>query len=195
MINKIKKEALENKVPIIKDDSLEYLLNIIKENDFKDILELGCAVAYSAIMMASLNKDIHIDTIEKNDEMYQKAISNIRDVNLENQINIFHMPIENYHTDKQYDFIFVDAAKAQYSKYLEMFLNNLKQDGIMFFDNMAFHGLTKDIESIKNRNTRSLVRKINDFKESMRNDNRFDIILDESIGDGFLVLKRRRLWN
>ena len=195
MINKIKQEALLNKVPIIKDDSLEYLLNLIKDNNFKDVLELGSAVGYSSIMMALLDEDIHIDTIEKNDLMYEKAISNIKLMKLEDRINVIHMAIEEYQTDKQYDFIFVDAAKAQYQKYMEQFLNNLKENGMMFFDNMAFHGLTVNPDEIKNRNTRSLVKKINKFKEYVRNDERFDIMIDESIGDGFLVLKRRRLWN
>lgn len=195
MINKIKEEALLNKVPIIQDKGLDYLLNVLKEEKAKNILELGCAVGYSSIMMALSDDDIRIDTIEKNDEMYQKAIENIKLMNLEDRINVYHLPIEEFETDKIYDFIFVDAAKAQYHKYLEKFLKNLKEDGVMLFDNIAFHGLTKNPEEIKNRNTRALVRKINKFKELVQNDERFDIMIDESIGDGILVLRRRRLWN
>ena len=195
MINKIKEEALINKVPIIKDDSLKYLLDLIKDNNFKDVLELGTAVGYSSIMMACLSEDIKIDTLEKNDEMYLKAIENIKLMNLEDRINVYHLAIEEFETDKLYDFIFVDAAKAQYQKYLEKFLPNLKEEGMMFFDNMSFHGMTSNVEEIKNRNTRSLVKKINKFKEAVRNDARFDIMIDESIGDGFLILKRRNSWN
>ena len=62
----------------------------------------------------------------------------------------------------------------------------------MFFDNMVFHGLTKDPDAIKNRNTRSLVKKINKFKELVKEDSRFDIILYEDIGDGILILTRRK---
>ena len=45
----IKEEALKNHVPIIEDDSLEYIANILKEKKPNKILEIGTAVGYSAI--------------------------------------------------------------------------------------------------------------------------------------------------
>lgn len=192
MIEDIKQKALENKVPIIKDGGLQYLLECIKENDYKDILELGTAVGYSSMHMAALAKDIHIDTIEKNPDMYNQAIANIKNNGYENQISVHFMPIEDFKTDKKYDLIFVDAAKAQYGKYMEMFLDNLKENGIMLFDNMIFHGLIYEVDSITSRNKRSLVKKIIKFRELVSNDERFDIIMKDNIGDGILVLRRRK---
>ena len=191
MIEDIKNKALQEDVPIIKDGGLIFLLDLIKEKQLKDILELGTAVGYSAINMAKLDKDIHIDTIEKNEDMYKQAIVNIENEGLTNQITVHYMPIEEYRTDKQYDFIFVDAAKAQYGKYLEMFLDNLKQDGYVLFDNMVFHNMIYHVDDIKSKNTRSLVKKILKFRESMSNDKRFDIIFYDEIGDGLLLLKRK----
>lgn len=191
MIQEIKSKALENKVPIIKDGGLLFLLDLIKKENIKDILELGTAVGYSSINMAKLDKDIHIDTIEKNKEMYDEAIKNIKDENLDNQINVHFMPIEEFKTYKKYDLLFVDAAKAQYPKYLEMFIDNLKDKGVVLFDNMVFHGLIYDIENIKSRNTRSLVRKIYKFRENVVNDSRFDIMFYDNVGDGLLVLRRK----
>lgn len=191
MIDNIKEDALNNGVPIIKDDGLSFLLDLIKENSYKDILELGTAVGYSAIQMASLDKNIHIDTIEKNEQMYQQAISNINNCKLDNQINIHFMPIEDYKTDRKYDLIFVDAAKAQYGKYLEMFIDNLRPEGKMVFDNMIFHGLIYDVDSIESKNLRNLVKKIVKFRENVHNDKRFDIIVRDDIGDGVFVLSRR----
>jgi len=192
MIEIIKEKALQEGVPIIKDDGLAFLLETIKKNDFKQILELGTAVGYSAINIARLNKDIHIDTIEKNIDMYNQAITNIKKESLDKQISVFNMPIEDFKTDKIYDLIFVDAAKAQYGKYLEMFIDNLAEDGLMFFDNMVFHGLINDVEHIESRNLRNLVKKINKFREMVRNDKRFDIMLFDNIGDGILILSRRK---
>lgn len=192
MIEKIKKEALENEVPIIKDDGLIFLLETIKKRNIKDILELGCAVGYSSIKMASLNKDIRIDTIEKDEEMYKQAINNINNENLNDQIKVHFMPIEEFKTDKKYDLIFVDAAKAQYYKYTEQFINNLKDDGLFVYDNLVFHGLIYEYPNIKSRNLRSLVKKIINFRELMENDNRFDIIFYEDVGDGLLVASRRK---
>lgn len=191
MIEQIKQKALKDGVPIIKDDGLAFLLDLIKENNYKQILELGTAVGYSAINIAKLDKDIHVDTIEKNDDMYNQAIININNESLNKQIDVYHMPIEEYKTDKKYDLIFVDAAKAQYGKYLEMFIDNLDEKGIMFFDNMVFHGLINDIERIESKNLRNLLKKLNKFREMVRNDERFDIMLCDNIGDGILLLSRR----
>ena len=192
MIEDIKQKALKDSVPIIKDDGLAFILKLIKERNCKDILELGTAVGYSAMSMASIDEGIQIDTIEKDPDMYEQAIRNIKENNFSDRITVHHMPIEEFETDKKYDMIFVDAAKAQYGKYMEMFLDNLKDDGVMVFDNMIFHGLIYDQENIRSRNLRNLVRKINSFRESVQNDERFDIMLFDNIGDGILILARRK---
>ncbi len=192
MIDEIKKEALEKGVPIIKDEGLAFLLNYIEEHGCRQILELGTAVGYSSMEMAGLSKDIHIDTIEKNKEMYEQAVANIRNSGLEDQISVYFMPIEEFETDRKYDLIFVDAAKAQYGKYMEKFLDNLNEDSAMIFDNMVFHGLIYEVEKISSRNLRNLVKKIIKFRELVQNDKRFDIIKFDDIGDGILVLTRRK---
>ena len=191
MINDIKQNALKEGVPIIKDEGLTFLLNLIKENNYKSILELGTAVGYSAMNMARLSDDIHIDTIEKNDDMYNQAIENIRKENLDKQIDVYHMPIEEFKTDRLYDLIFVDAAKAQYGKYMEQFLGNLNKDGVMVFDNMIFHGLIYKVDEIESKNLKNLLKKIIKFIELVLNDERFDIMMFDNIGDGILVLRRR----
>ena len=192
MIEDIKEKALKEGVPIIKDEGLIFLLNLIKENNYKDILELGTAVGYSSMEMAKLDKDIHIDTLEKNIDMYNQAIKNIEDNNLKDQIEVHFGPIEEYKTDKMYDLIFVDAAKAQYGKYMEQFINNLKPEGKMVFDNMIFHGLIYDVDNIQSKNLRNLVKKIIKFRQLVHNDERFDIMMNDNIGDGILVLSWRK---
>lgn len=191
MIEEIKSKALEKGVPIIKDEGLSFLLDFISKNNCKNILELGTAVGYSAMNMARLDSDIHIDTIEKNEDMYKQAIANIKESGLDSQISVHFMPIEDFETDKVYDLIFVDAAKAQYGKYMEKFLPNLKKDGHMLFDNMVFHGLIYKVDEIESKNLRNLVKKIVKFREMVHIDPRFDIIEKDNIGDGILILSRR----
>ena len=89
--------------------------------------------------------------------MYDQAIKNIINQGLSEQISVHFGPIEEYRTTKMYDLIFVDAAKAQYPRYLEQFLPNLKDEGAMVFDNMVFHGLIYEVEKIGNRNTRCVI--------------------------------------
>jgi len=192
MIDEIKTKAIKEGVPIIRDEGLAFLLNYISEHHCKQILELGTAVGYSAISMARLSKDIHIDTIEKDPDMYEQALKNIRENDLQDQISLFFMPIEDFVSAKHYDLIFVDAAKAQYGKYTEQFLDNLSEDGAMIYDNMIFHGLVYDIDHITSRSLKSLVKKIVKFSEMVHNDERFDIMDFDNIGDGILVLTRRK---
>ena len=191
MIDKIKEKALDEDVPIIKDDGLVFLLHLIEERKCRSILELGTAVGYSSISMAMLSEDIVIDTLEKNEDMYRQAIANIRAEGLEDRTKVHFTAIEDFRTDKKYDLIFVDAAKAQYMRYTEQFIDNLSPDGVFVYDNMIFHGMVYDVEGIRNRNTRSLVRKLIKFLDLMRNDERFDIMFYEDVGDGLLVASRR----
>ena len=188
----LKEYAANNHVPIIKDGGLDFIIALIKKDDCKMILELGSAIGYSAIKMAKTATDIYIDTLEKNEEMYLKAKENIAKAALNDRISIYHTDIKDFKTDKLYDLIFVDAAKAQYYNYLNQFIGNLKEDGVMVFDNIAFHGMVKDPSLTKNRNTKALVKKIRKFKELVQEDDRFDIMIYEDIGDGILTLRRRK---
>ena len=188
----LKEYAANNHVPIIKDGGLDFIIALIKKADCKMILELGSAIGYSAIKMAKTAADIYIDTLEKNEEMYLKAKENIAEAALNDRISIYHTDIKDFKTDKLYDLIFVDAAKAQYYNYLNQFIGNLKEDGVMVFDNIAFHGMVKDPSLTKNRNTKALVKKIRKFKELVQEDDRFDIMIYEDIGNAILTLRRRK---
>ncbi len=189
--SEFREKALEEGVPIIQETGLSFLLGLIHRYEIKEILELGTAVAYSSIQMALSSEEITIDTVEKEDAMVREALRNIEEAGLADRIRVHHCPAEEFVTQKTYDLIFVDAAKAQYAHYLEHFLPNLKEDGFMVFDNMLFHGMVYDADHLKNRGTRSMVKKIIKFREEVQKDERFAIMIDDSIGDGILVLKRR----
>ena len=88
--NELGEFAKENKVPIIQDDSLIYLLTIIRLKKVTRILEIGTAIAYSSLQMANMSDDIIIDTIERDDEMYDIAKANVEKYNKQAQIKIHH---------------------------------------------------------------------------------------------------------
>ena len=75
-MEELEKYAKENKIPIMQKDGILYLTNYIKENNIKNILEIGSAIGYSAIMMARLDKNIKVTTIEKDKDRYNIAVSN-----------------------------------------------------------------------------------------------------------------------
>ena len=75
-------------VPIMLKDGIEFLLEYIKNNNIKNILEIGTAIGYSSIRMAQVNNDIKVTTIERDSKMYNEALKNIKSFNLDNRINV-----------------------------------------------------------------------------------------------------------
>lgn len=182
----IEKYASEYKIPIMQEEGLEFLLQYIEENNITKILEIGAAIGYSAIRMALLRPDIRVVTVERDSERYREAVNNIKAFGLENQVTIYHMDAFDLELDEQFDFIFIDAAKAQYTKFFEKFKKNLKVGGTILSDNLNFHGLTEDPEQIKGKNLRSLVRKINAYREFLKENQEFETKFYD-LGDGIAV--------
>lgn len=189
-IRRLEEYAEEHNVPIMMKDGIEFLTQYIKDNNVKTILEIGSAIGYSAIRMALVDNTIKVTTIERDTVRYNEAVKNIKEFNLENQIEIFNADALDFETDKQYDLIFIDAAKAQYIKFFEKYKNNLKQDGTIISDNLDFHGLVKNPELTSNRNTKQLVRKINTYIEFLKENKEFKTEFI-SLGDGIGISKRR----
>ena len=183
MFNDLKEYAQLNKVPIIRDDSLSLLLQIIKDNNIKDVLELGTAIAYSAINIASLG--VRVTTLERNKDMYLEAQKNISKYNLSQLIDSILVDALEYTPNKTFDLIFIDAAKAQNTKFVERYTPFLKQGGYIIVDNINFHGLKSTDQGIS-KNLRSMLKKIEAFKEYIMNNPLFDTYFDNS-GDGLSI--------
>ena len=188
-ILELEKYALENNIPIMMKDGIEFLTNYIKENNITNILEIGSAIGYSAIRMCLVNDDVKVTTIERDIKRYNEAIKNINEFNLNDRINIINDDAFNVELDNKYDLIFIDAAKSQYVKFFEKFKLNLKENGVIVSDNLDFHGLVnKDINTIESRNVRGLVRKLNTYIEFLKNNEEFETTFYE-IGDGISISK------
>ena len=169
-------------------DGILFLTNYIKENKIKRILEIGTAIGYSAIKMALIDKDIHVVTIERDEERYKEALKNIKLFNLENQIDVIFDDAFNVELSDKFDLIFIDAAKSQSIKFFEKFKSNLDINGTIITDNINFHGLTH-AEYIKNRNTRQMIGKIRKYIEFLENNQEFTTYFIDD-GDGISISKR-----
>lgn len=190
MLREIELYAKENRVPIMMKDGIEYLCNFIKENNIKNILEIGSAIGYSAIKMALVDKDIKITTIEKDKNRYDVAISNIDKFNLNDRINIILGDALETEIDGVYDLIFIDASKGNNINFFNKYSKNLRDGGVIVTDNLLFHGLVRDESLIETRNQRGIVRKIKQFIEFLDNNNDYDTeYLD--IGDGIAISRRK----
>lgn len=191
-IVELRNYGLENSVPIISDDGLALLLSVIRMKNVKSVLEVGTAIGYSSICMA-LEGDIYIDTIERNSKMYEEAIKNIKDLGLENQINVHFCDALEIDEAKlgKYDLIFIDAAKAQYTRFFEKFTPYLNDNGVVFTDNLIFHGMSEmERGEIPSKNLRALVRKIDNYNKYLSDNENFKTTFI-NVGDGVALSVRK----
>lgn len=189
-MRELEEYAKINNIPIMQKDGILYLINYIKENNIKNILEIGSAIGYSSIMMASINSDIRITTIERDKDRYDLAVSNIKKYNLDNQINIIYGDAVDTDITGMYDLIFIDAAKGKNIFFFEKYKNNLIKRGTIITDNLSFHGLVEDNSLIKTKNQKGIVNKIKDFISFLDNNDEFDTEYIP-VGDKIAISKRR----
>ena len=192
-IDQIKNQARQEHIPIMVEEGMQFLCDYLKNNiQLNDILEVGSAVGYSAMNFARIRQQIKVDTIEIDEQLYLQAVKNVADSNLANQITCIHSDALVYTTDKQYDFIFIDAAKGQYKNYLEHFYDNSHKGTIFAFDNVSFHGMIDHPQLTTNKRTLNLIKRIKKFRDWILVEPRFSVDFHEDIGDGILIAKRIR---
>ena len=188
LIKEMKEYAEDNNVPIITDEGINYIRNYIKENNIKRILEVGAAIGYSSILMALTDEEITITTIERDEKRYLEAVKNIKKFHLEERITLLYKDAFDVELSEEFDLVFIDAAKAQNTRFFEKFSKNLAKQGTIITDNMNFHGLVEDESKIESRNLRALIRKVKAYHEFLENNEDFKTTF-LNIGDGLAVSK------
>ncbi len=178
--------ALKENVPIMNKEGIDFMCNLISENNVKSILEIGSAIGYSSIKMALCDKDILVTTIERDKTRYSEAVKNINNCKLDDRINIINDDALDTDIKGKYDLIFIDAAKGQNIKFFNKYKDNLNDKGVIVTDNMLFHGLVEEKERIRNKNLRQLVNKIKKYIEFLKDNKEYNTTFYR-IGDGIAV--------
>ena len=119
LIGEMEEYASLKNVPIIEKKSIAFIMKYIKDHNVKSVLEIGSAIGYSAILMASAKEDTIVTTIERDEERYMECLKNVKKCGLDKKINVvFQDALEvNLNEDVKYDLIFIDAAKGQYTRF------------------------------------------------------------------------------
>ena len=188
-LEEIRQKALEDHIPIIMDDTLEVIGKKLKENPPKRILEIGAAVGYSAMCFSEfLAEDGIIETIERDEERIKEAKVNIKNVGVEDKINLYEgdaveiLPTLN----GKYDMVFIDAAKGKYPFFLKEALRMINQNGVIFADNILYKGYV--MSDYNKHKQRTAVRNLREYiKEVSENPNLETEILE--VGDGLAISK------
>ncbi len=183
MLEVLKQYAKAHLIPIICDDGLLFLKQTIEAYKIKHVLEIGTAIGYSAIFMAS--QGCHVTTMERNEEMIKLAKKHIKAFH---QIKLIECDALLYEEgfNQKFDMIFIDAAKAQYKKIFEKYTPYLNEGGIVVCDNLNFHHLDK---TKVNRNTRQLINKLEQFKEFLENHDLYHTQFFDD-GDGMSITRK-----
>lgn len=188
-LEKIKKKALEDKVPIIMDDTLEVVAKISTEIKPNKILEIGTAVGYSAICFSEyLQENGKIDTIERDTERVKEARENIKKAEVEDKINIYEgdaveiLPTLN----DEYDVVFIDAAKGKYPFFLNQALRMIRQGGVIIADNVLYKGYV--MSDYNKHKQRTAVRNLREYIAEITNNDKLETKILE-VGDGLAISK------
>ena len=185
--------AVAHHVPIMEDQGIRELVDLLKVQQPKRILEIGSAIGFSAIKMAEALPKCALDTVERDDSRYGKAVEFIAQSGFAEQIRIFHadaLELALSELESQYDAIFIDAAKGQYERFFNKYETLLAKGGIIYCDNMAMHGLSDIPLSEVPRRKRTMIRNLAAFKEHMLNHPAYDTEL-LSVGDGIMVCRKK----
>jgi predicted O-methyltransferase YrrM len=186
-INELKLKAQSLKVPILSDDGLLFLVETLEKHQVRTVLEIGSAVAYSALAM-TIHTGVKVTTIEREPELHALARKNVLNFELTNEITLLFGDALDIELDpsSRFDAIFIDAAKAQYEKFFTKFEPYLNVGGIIITDNLNFHNVDLDTVS---RGTKNLVKRLESFKQFLKDHTDYESELFD-IGDGMSISKR-----
>lgn len=141
-LEKVKMKAIKEHIPIIMDDTLEKIQEILLQENPAKILEIGTAVGYSASQFVRFAPSAIVDTIELDEERAKEAKENVKKIGIENQINILvGNAVDILPTlEGEYDIIFIDANKGKYPVFLQEGIRLAKNNGIILADNILYKG-------------------------------------------------------
>lgn len=141
-LDRLEEEAIADFVPIIRKDMQAFLKFMMRLCKPRNILEVGTAVGFSALLMSEYAPEAHITTIENYEKRIPIARDNIAKAGKSASIDLIPgdaTEILPTLTDT-YDFIFMDAAKGQYINFLPEIMRLLSKGGILVSDNVLQDG-------------------------------------------------------
>ncbi|MBE5938218.1 MAG: O-methyltransferase [Lachnospiraceae bacterium] len=191
----IANQAHEEHVPIMRRQTGEILRYMIRSCNIKSILEVGTAIGYSALYMASLDDNICIDTVEKVPARIESAKKNFKQYSQGQRINLLEGDaaevLKKLQNEKRlYDMVFLDAAKAQYSIYMEHIYELLESGGLVITDNVLQEGELLNSRYAVNRRDRTIHSRMREFLYEITHSDKWETVV-LPIGDGIAMSTRR----
>lgn len=196
VLAEIEREAHKDSVPIIRKEMESFLRVMLAVKRPKKILELGTAVGYSAILMSEcMDKDAKIVTIENYEKRIPIAKENILKAGQSERIELLEgdaLEIMPLLEKEQFDFVFMDAAKAQYIYFLPEVLRLMKEGAVLITDNILQEGDLVQSKYVVRRRDRTIHKRMREYLEVVKNHPALETSI-VPIGDGITIsVKRNR---
>ena len=193
VIEQIEQEALDTHVPIIRKETQSFLKVILMMKQPSRILEIGTAIGFSAILMSEyLPEDAQITTIEKYEKRIPIARENFRRAGREGQITLIEGDaLEIMGTlSGTYDFIFMDAAKGQYIRYLPDAVRLLSDGGVLMSDNVLQDGDVTESRFAVDRRNRTIHARMREYLHELKHHPLLETVV-LPVGDGVTLSVKR----
>ncbi len=192
-LNGIEKEAKETNVPIIRTQVQSLLKLLLAMRKPATILEVGCAIGFSALLMSEYGpEDCHITTIEKYEKRIPVARENFRRAGKEERITLLEgdaVEILQKMTGA-YDMIFMDAAKGQYIHFLPDVLRLLAPGGILLSDNVLQDGDILESRFAVTRRNRTIHSRMRAYLYELKHHPQLETVI-LPVGDGVTLSVKR----
>ena len=186
----IEQQAHIDGVPIIRKEMESFLRVMLTITKPKRILELGTAVGYSAILMSeAIEKDASIITIENYEKRIVQARDNFKKADKEDVITMLEgdaMEIMPGLEGDSFDFVFMDAAKAQYIHFLPEVMRLMKKGAVLITDNVLQEGDIIQSKYVVRRRDRTIHKRMREYLEVVKNHPELETTI-VPIGDGITI--------
>ena len=193
-LNELERYAKKTNVPIIRTEMQSLLKFLLTMKEPKEILEVGPAIGFSALLMSEYGpKDCHITTIEKYEKRIPLAKENFKKAGKENSITLLEGDaVDILQTlDGTYDFIFMDAAKGQYINFLPDILRLLKVGGLLISDNVLQDGDIIESRFAVTRRNRTIHARMREYLYELKHHEDLETVI-LPVGDGVTISVRRK---
>ena len=193
-LNELERYAKKTNVPIIRTEMQSLLKFLLAMKEPKEILEVGTAIGFSALLMSEYGpKDCHITTIEKYEKRIPLAKENFKKAGKEDSITLLEGDaVDILQTlEGSYDFIFMDAAKGQYINFLPDILRLLKVGGLLISDNVLQDGDIIESRFAVTRRNRTIHARMREYLYELKHHEDLETVI-LPVGDGVTISVRRK---
>ena len=190
ILAELEEYAEKNNVPIVQPETAKLISSLCYMKRPKRILEVGCAIGYSAILLSQgLAEDGHITTVEYDSDMVKIARENIKRAGLSDKINVVEADAKDYIPSvfrlEAFDYIFLDGPKAHYIYMLDDCVRLLTKGGILVSDNVFYKGMTTTDDLVIRRKI-TIVKRLRRFIAALTDNKELETAL-VPIGDGVTI--------